>query len=105
MLIIADTPGCTKESFCERAELFYYWTRACKIIPWLLPTIVLIRWPVRIGSEIKGSTFVRSEETPIVSWSEAGALFKMEKSGFAGRQVMMFDKAQASRKWNYGNRM
>lgn len=54
---------------------------------------------------VKGSTFVGSEEIPIVSWSEAGALFKVEKSGFTGRKVMMFDKHKRVANGNYGNRM
>jgi hypothetical protein len=73
--------------------------------PWLLPTIVLTRRPACIGFEVEGSTFVGCEEMLIVSWSEAGALFTVGKSGFTSRTVMVFDKRKRVANGHYGNRM
>jgi hypothetical protein len=67
--------------------------------------LVLTRRPACIGFEVKGFTVVGSEDIPIVSWSEAGTLIKMEKPGFTGRKVMIFDKRKRVANRNYGNRM
>lgn len=105
MLISADTPGCTKRFFCERAELFHCQMRACNLIPWLLPTIVFTRRPACVVSEVKRSTLVGSEEILIVSWSETGAIYTVGKSGFTSRTGVIFDKRKRAANVHYRNKM